>query len=589
MKSLDDAPETGSGGRLSGVLAAACVLAVYLVVFYVMPKHVFWSPDEGGRFIELRSIGWDGGLAYSIPYPGRHLDPEYRFYPTPRVYPELEADGSVRLPWPIWFPLLSRIAFAVFGLTGIYLIPLLSGWGIALVCGWVTAKLGSPLAPLTILVVGLASPVFFYSMTFWEHTLASLLALIGVAIVVVAGGRAPALFAALPFVLAACVLRLEMFALLPVILLAVPICNLRARIGGGAASGARRVRQQPVMLAGAAAIVVMIAAFLLSFPPWRWGFVSGPRMRWEGLAFLPRIPGGLLEVIINTANNHGPSVDPAWSSFALLAAVTIAIAAFSRRPGIEATLLFPAFVFVLGLSGWILRSPEEYRAMHGILPIAPYLALGWYVLPSAWRKPDRARLLMALQAALYMLSGIAAIILFYVGSRGLQSTLEWGQRYLLTIYPLFAILAVLAFGTYWRSSRPRAQRIAFAALFVVAVWIGFQFQLRGLGSLYRNRELLAAWDRELRVPHPVVTDLWWLPTAVADLSTSRDLFVARDRPALGEWIATAQRHGVRTFTFATLTPLPEGDSWPPGVRVQKSWKRRGLWLAELEISDLPAN
>ena len=44
-----------------------------------MPASVFWSVDEGGKYIQM--IGWrmDGGLSYHIAYAGEHRAPEHAF------------------------------------------------------------------------------------------------------------------------------------------------------------------------------------------------------------------------------------------------------------------------------------------------------------------------------------------------------------------------------------------------------------------------------------------------------------------------------------------------------------------------------
>lgn len=567
----------------ASILAAGVVLLVYLGILYVIPKHVFWSPDEGGRFIELRSLEWDNGLTRVLPYPGRRLDPDLRFFPTPRVYPEYDAEGALRVPWPIWFPLLSRPFFNLFGANGIYVVPVFCGWLIVLICGFLTQRLGSLHTPAAMLIVGLASPVFFYSLTFWEHTLATSLVMLAVAVVVAVGGTPLSLLAALPLVLAACMLRLEMFAVVPALLLAVLVANRRAPGSGPSVLVPARWRR-PLALACAVSIVGMVAAFVFTFPPWRWHFIHSPRATLEGMLFLTRIPGGLVDAVINSPRNGGPVLDRAWG-YAGLAAVTAAAAgAFIRRPRLQAALLFPPFAFVLCLSAWIAFAEHQYRAVHGVVLIAPYILAGWYALLPAWQERRRLPLLMATLGVLYLLFGLAAIIVFYISSRGLESTLEWGQRYMLTVYPLFGVLAVLAVSEYWRSARSRLQRVVFAGFVVASVLLALQYQQRGLTMLYWNRELLAAWDNGLRNRAPVVTDMWWLPTGVADLFTSSEMFVARDRTALLEWIASARSQGVRAFTHAGLDQRVTRGPWPRGVRVRKRWTHRGLRMAEFELA-----
>ena len=151
----------------------ASVLLAYVSVLWSMPKHVFWSPDEGGKFIELHCIEWHGGLRYSMPYAARGVDPDFKFYPhfsTPDgdtfPYPVAGSGGTVRFNWPIWFPLLSRFMLRAFGLPGIYVIPLLSGWLLALVSGSIAHYLSPRIAPITILLVGLATPCVFTANVF---------------------------------------------------------------------------------------------------------------------------------------------------------------------------------------------------------------------------------------------------------------------------------------------------------------------------------------------------------------------------------------------------------------------------------------
>ena len=76
-------PMTGSTLRrlLLQVGAALVVLCVYLGALHGLPKDVFWHPDEGGKFIGLRTLRWDGGLEYRVPYRGQTLDPRFEFYP----------------------------------------------------------------------------------------------------------------------------------------------------------------------------------------------------------------------------------------------------------------------------------------------------------------------------------------------------------------------------------------------------------------------------------------------------------------------------------------------------------------------------
>lgn len=588
-----DTKAHGELGAAWSLLAAAIVLAVYVSTLSIMPKHVFWSPDEGGRYIEVQTVQWRGGIEYTLPYRGQRMDPERRFYPDGSVYPMQLHDGTMRLPWPIWFPLLSRMPLALFGITGIYLIPLTAGFLVVVVCGLLAWKVAPRLAAPTILLVGLASPIIFYSLTFWEHTLATLLALLGVAVTIYGGGSVRSLLVALPPVLLAYLLRLEMLAFVAVLPLAVLICNLldprHASGAEGAVAGwvqSVRLRPRRVQLVGAGLIIALLVLVWLAFPWHRRGFLQESLVVREGIWFLRRLPNALTEIFISTSRDEGPPLHKVLARLTLCGVAAAVLAAFVRRRRTESILLFSGLAVVLAFSATVAFMSEPYRALHGIVPVAPYVAVASYALVRAWRTRERPLLMLSLVAALYLLFGVGAILTFYVGRGGLLSTLEWGQRYVLTLFPLLAILAVIAFWEFWESPRPIAQRRAFASLFGVLVFVGLQIQARGLEMLYENRQILAHWDAALRVSAPVVTDLWWLPTAVPERFTTSEMFVLGDRAGLGEWVAVARRHGMQGFTFASDKPFPAG-SWPQGIRWRNAKVLDGLYLIKFELPREP--
>lgn len=569
------------------MLATATVLAIYLSVLAVMPKHVFCSPDEGGRFFELRSVEWRDGLTRTIPYPGRDFDPSYQFFPTSRIYPRLRPDGSIQLPWPAWFPLLSQIPLAAFGMTGIYLVPLFSGLLVALLAGVLAYEHSPRLAPLAVLVVGLASPVFFYSLAFWEHTLATLLAMLGVVVVVVGGRRPSSLLAAIPIALLACMLRLEMVAFVVALAAAVVLSNLRAPASSvtvSRTSPSWRFSRPGLRLTGLALIFGLGVTFVLAIPSYRAGMLWwGLPSRREGLSFFARVPRGLLQIFINTELNGGPLIDRQWELLALGAVAATVLAAFVRRSRVEASLIFPALVVILSLSAWLAWTPPLHRSLHGLVPIAPYVVIAAYAVPHAWRQRQRPLLFLSLITTLYLVCGIAAVMVFYLAPWGLETTLEWGPRYLLTAYPLLAILTVLAARTYWRSTRPAAQRVAFVTLLAVLTGISALQQARGLQMVYDNRQTAAGWDRVLRKHGPIVTNVWWLPSAVAELATSRELFFVYDRAAYEEWLAEARRRQLREFTFASMGPLKMKSRQ---TRLLGATRRQLLYVSRLRLRPL---
>jgi hypothetical protein len=195
------------------VLAAwASVLLVYVLSLLGMPRHVFWSPDEGSRLLQAKTLRFDDGFSHALPYPGERLDPDLRFYAHRRgariersLYPVRDGAGAFHFHWAPWFPLLSRLPLELFGVTGVYVLPLLAGWLTAVLSGRLAAAIDPSLEVPAVLVVGLATPIYFYSLCFWEHTVAAALSLCAVLLFARRGGTPSALIACLPALAAAVV------------------------------------------------------------------------------------------------------------------------------------------------------------------------------------------------------------------------------------------------------------------------------------------------------------------------------------------------------------------------------------------------
>ncbi len=578
--------------------AAVGVLLSYVTVLWGMPKHVFWSPDEGGKFIELHCIAWHAGLRYSMPYAAQRIDPEFKFYPhvsTPDgdtfPYPVAGSGGTVRFNWPIWFPLLSGFMLRAFGLPGIYVIPLLSGWLLALVSGRIAHSFNPRFTSLTILLVGLATPVCFYSQCFWEHTFAALFALIAVAILVRARpGSMRALVAMTYPLIAATMLRIEMVAFALAAVLTWAVSAVACRTWSEPApvpSQARRLRRwwSIVLLAGAAAGIFWLAG--AAAPARQQRFITAlPARMVRTPRLLPQLPRSVVSVLVNTGRNEGPVVDPRWVTVACVGVLLCLMAPLLSAVRIEAAVIAPALLIVLAYSASVAFLGQRYRSLHGIFPVAPFMVVAFYALPEAWRRRDAALLALSSFAVLYLVIGCAAIFAFYVDVEGgLLTGLEWGQRYLLALYPVLTILSVVALYTYRESNRPAWLKRYFVVMVAAMMTIGVQQEVRGSTMLRFNREELAACDRELRTEGPLVTDLWWLPTTVAPLFLTKEMSYVQNPAELAEWVALAAAQGIPRFTFVSLVPIREGQLADAPVRLVPQGSRSvfGLHLTRLDV------
>jgi hypothetical protein len=72
----------------------------------------------------------------------------------------------------------------------------------------------------------------------------------------------------------------------------------------------------------------------------------------------------------------------------------------------------------------------------------------------------------------------------------------------------------------------------------------------------------------LRAGPPVVTDVWWLPAAMAPLFIDHELQCIRHARDLGEWFTVAAQHGLDSVTIATFRPFDSAAIEAPGFDVE---------------------
>lgn len=553
--------------RVETVAAALLVLFVYAASIWTMPKGAFLTPDEGGKYLMLHAIHWQpSGLSYDLPYGGAQLDPTARFYPRgstpPFPYPLPQPDGTLLFHWPIWFPLLSQPLYALFGTAGLYVLPLLCGWLLSVLSGWLVHRLQPGLGTVTLVVVGLATPVLFYSVSFWEHTLATLLGIAAVAFCIVRP-RPGGYLAAVACVLFATLLRIEMLLFGAALVIG---CLTSWAVGATAdrstAASARRSWRGKTIVIVAASVILTIG-FLIVFhphlPPRLQGFLERLPHRLGSIPErLGRIPAGLVAVLVS---NWIPSYLAEWRTLASLAAGVALIAAFVRWLWLETIALWLGLGGVVAFAILLVGSEVPYRSLHGLFAIAPFCLFVPFGLRAAWRSENRAHLRLACITAVYLILGLGAELVFQVTPQGeLKTGWEWGPRYLLTLYPLLTAVVLLGARDYAASHRPGWVKSVTAAFGLLAVLVAVQFENRGVTMLRSELHVLDGWDQALRQDGPVVTDLAWLPVTLADLMLTHPVYLVDSPRQLDAWVAAAASNGLNGFVFVTDTTVPD-SAW----------------------------
>ncbi len=554
-------------------IAGLGVLAIYLTVFAAIPRGVFYSPDAGGKYYLMLGYRWDHGLHFDITYPARTWDPECRFYARHvnassrlSMY-AYEDDQGIHSGWTPWFPLLSRPFHAAFGVLGLHIIPFIGG----LVAIGLAARLaerlraGSGLA--TALVVALATPVLFYSMCFWEHTLATTLQ-IGALILLLAPPRGllgfttrrsrwmiAALLLATVFLL-----RRESILFPASLLLACGALHPRRRVFGSAAL--------VLLLMGLAFGRLVLpaletACFRGLFPSA--DFIAIQRMLTFFPSFLAHhdLDSFLRMFLVDeyaTLLPH-PAV---WAWITGLAAC--GVSAFVRGPW-RVRILLAGAALVSVPAALLIATDTRYRTLNSVLLPAPFGLLAFLPIPddAIMRTPRRA-----LGGAVLITAFLSFLLLPVAGF--VHGGIQWGSRYLMIVIILSSILAsVSAIET---CADPRASVLLRRATAVIAVWLivlGALSGARGLNELRETRRNLLSTQAILeKIGEPVVTDTWWFSASFAPFATTHELYTVSRAHPMREWLNTI---GPCRTNFVYVGFPEQSGNWEtnavPGLTLQR--------------------
>jgi len=550
--------------RRSYGAALAVIAVVYTAIALVLPAEVFWSPDEGTKLLQAMASRRGGARAADIPYGGRGLDPDLTFYPRllhPRhpaalrsaLYPQPTAAGGVRVHWPAGFPAVSLIAYRAVGPRGLYLMPLLGGLIAAAAAGAIGRTAAPAAAVPAALAVGLATPVLFLSQLFWEHTPATACGLVGLLLLVRPEGKQLLRLAgAAAALVVAIALRPESLLLVAALPPAFALTAERP------SEGRQRLRRGWWIVP--AGVVVLAAVAMMLWPDAR-AVVLGRlqatfAMARSLLGFVERagglltpVPSRLTEAWFDLDVELGPALPRGLAGLGTVGAV-VALAAAALREPLRGWAVVLGGGLVLVPSLWVLCSPEPYRAIHALILPAPYLVLAALLL----RPPPSARRRAALRL------GLILIILLAIGTTlamtKMVGGLEWGNRYLLTLTAIGAVAAAVGAVIYGRRDGERRPRFAVVSVVVLCLATGGLFQARGVRELVISQRGLDTCRRAvLEADGPVVTDLIWLPAAIAGTFATRPVFTLGDRDDLERWVV---RIGGPSGGFRMIT----GDDGP---------------------------
>lgn len=513
------------------VLTAVGLVLLYLAWSATLPHGVFETVDEGGKVLYIQNVLRTGDPASSFLYPGRSIDPEGLFFPT---WWRLQRGSQFYTWWQPGFPLLTLPFFSLFGWFGLYIIPALSGGMVAYLSGLLLRELGRVtnwLAVVCALVVGLSTPVMFYSANFHEHTLATALLLASVITAMRSNNN----------------------------------YNFRLSIASGVlASLAVFIRTETVTLLFAVGLVLLIAN-------WRLG------LQFATAFFLTSVPWMILNLFItgNLINNHVSSpFDVEVQNRATEMGLRLIPAILFGQPGVGAlapTRLFLLLATSFTITGLVLQfvkpvkafaalaflataavcssqlfSEIGYRTIHGLVTISPQILFAAFLFsfPQTWKR--------SLFPSMLLVGGLTFAGVYIYRAWLAAGGIQWGPRYMLSFYPLLVVSALIVFHEIWPSEKIGAS-LAFGGSFLICTLVGLGFEIRGW---YTNRTVLSLYQQSApalieKSDTTIISHYCDPPLHIPDLYWQQ-IFMSTSRSGEQAWV-DADLHGPQPFIHL--------DSW----------------------------
>ena len=544
--------------RLAGYLLLACITLLACLLQWRLPHQAFWSNDGGEKLVQVKALAASGLRSPALPYDPLGLEPAGSFAFAPFLPGHARiVDGRLLSVVPVYFPLLSALPYALWGHAGLYLLPLL-GTLLSLFCLLRLARdfKDQLTGPLIVAAAG-ASPLFFYGLTFWEHSLAAGLCTAGVLLLQRADitGRKRisyhALAAGLIMTLAAW-LRGEVF----ILLLACGIAML-------ANPGHRRLL--PSFLLGLAIALVpygLINQLL-------YATAASPQLPGAGM------PQGLSIIpLLSRWRDVAPYLLTAYLDlpvvnglFFLLGVGPGLLLHFCRQPSPRRDALALCWCGLICLTalatlgrlfflGSPLGSSMAILGLFGSLPLLP-LAL---VRQDA-NDPEQGPPLRFLSlTALLCLAGLC----LGLPSRG---GLQWGPRYTLFLTPLLSLLAVTGFTRLKQGLKSPTVRRACTGLLLVMILTGAAIQGFGVHLLFAKKQATIANMDKIRAlaPRVIITDTWWVPEDNAELYGAYPMYTFYTFAQMGQLLALLARKGEREVLLVSSADYREFIARQPGL------------------------
>jgi hypothetical protein len=225
------------------------------------------------------------------------------------------------------------------------------------------------------------------------------------------------------------------------------------------------------------------------------------------------------------------------------------------RRALVACALIAAGAAAIFLAGFYYASSPITHLLraNSLFPAAPIALLALIRCKGAGGGETATRL----WAVVIAFAGVYALAAPEISSGGIH----WGNRFLLVLYPLLAVLASRNI-SLWFSAAPRGGRRG-AAFIGVTILLSLMAQIYSVRLLDRRKDFSARVNRELagRPEAVVVANTWWIPHELFSGFDGKQMFLVHKPEQLRTLKRELHQAGYDDFVLVTRAsdPRPPGD------------------------------
>jgi hypothetical protein len=531
--------------RSSAFCSVALVGAIYVLTLCVLERQGFWCIDNANKFLQVQAITKSNYSDYSIPWPGRTIDPDFEYNPLNPPFSQVK-DQKLFSPFSIVFATVSSVFFRLFGISGLYVLPVacsvLTLAGLAGIIGAIGLKTSAK--HTVVLVAGLCTPIWFYSVTFWEHIVAVCFCIWGVYFYLrfLKSGSARQLVIGSILASLGIYFRDELYLFCVVLVCCAVAC-----------SPGRRLKTASLAVAGMIAGVVPLWFFQWAAIGEPFGFhLTSHVFSDAGIAeFITKKPA----VVYNLFLAANPKV---WVSLAVTVPFVVAFLInlrFSRRAFILAVPLYSLIAIVssfFALWGYFASPSPIFWMVHScsLFTTVPVLILSFLRLKDPGDSVADSALIKWIWIVALVYAGLYGLTAPQMGSRGIH----WGNRLLLVLYPLFAVLAAVNLVQWFKCFHLSVSWRTLAV--ALAILISFAAQLYSMHLLHKKKNFSYRLSQEIqkRPEQIVMCPVWWAPQELFSAFYNKKIFHPKSREHLEQLVMKLRSRGHDEFLLVSKVP-----------------------------------